>query len=134
MNAIIEQQQEVTTYSFTVFPDSLNYGGSLFGGKLLAEMDLAASNAARRMLYGTAFNGLVTAHVSEVDFIHSAHLGDIVILNVMVTRLGRSSISLQVTAISENLAGEKKKICEAGFVMVALKDGKSFTHNLTFKN
>lgn len=58
-------------FSFTVFPDALNYGGSLFGGKLLAEMDLAASNAARRLLYGTDFNGLartITPRILSISF------------------------------------------------------------------
>lgn len=40
-------------HSFIVFPEDLNYVGSLFGGKVLAEMDLTAAKAARRLLYGT---------------------------------------------------------------------------------
>lgn len=117
-------------YSFTVFPDMLNYGGTLFGGKLLAEMDLAASNTARRLLYGTQFNGLVTAHVSEVDFLMPAHLGDIVSLSTRVVRVGRTSLTIQVSALREDLTGEEKQVCQALFVMVAMCDGIPFGHGL----
>ncbi|MBO6515751.1 MAG: acyl-CoA thioesterase, partial [Bacteroidia bacterium] len=110
------------------FPDALNYAGTLFGGKLLAEMDLAAANSARRLLYGTKFDGLVTAHLSEVDFVNPAFLGDIVELRTRVSRLGKSSITLRVSAHSESLVGDRTHICEASFVMVALKDGKPFDH------
>lgn len=115
-------------YNFTVFPDNLNYAGTLFGGKLLAEMDLAAANSARRLLYGTAFNGMVTVHLSEVDFINPAHLGDIIQLSTFIVKLGNSSITVGVRAESENMEGSKQIICTAQFVMVALKDGKPFNH------
>ncbi len=115
-------------YNFTVFPDNLNYAGTLFGGKLLAEMDLAAANSARRLLYGTAFNGMVTVHLSEVDFINPAYLGDIIQLGTSIVKLGNSSITIGVRAESENMEGTKQLICKAQFVMVALKDGKPYSH------
>lgn len=128
----IEKPKEITEvdniYTFTVFPDNLNYGGTLFGGKLLAEMDSAAANSGRRLMYDTACNGMVTAHLSEVDFLNPAHLGDIVELNTTIVSLGRTSITIKVVASSENLIGEKRLICKAQFVMVALRDGKPYPH------
>ncbi len=91
-------------------------------------MDLAAANSARRLLYGTEFNGSVTAHLSEVDFIQPAHLGDFVELETRVTKLGNSSITLCVSVHSENLAGQTQPICKANFIMVALRDGKPYSH------
>lgn len=126
-----QNRLEKNTYSFTVFPDALNYAGTLFGGKLLAEMDLAAANSARRMLYGTEMDGLVTAHVSEVDFITPAHLGDIVELRTEIVKCGTSSITLGVSAYRENLSGARHPICQAHFVMVAMKLGKPFAHGIT---
>lgn len=115
-------------FSFTVFPDDLNYAGTLFGGKLLAEMDLAAANTGRKMLYGTDCNGLVTAHLSEVDFIAPANLGDIIRLETEITELGRSSISIVVNVSKEDLRGEINQICKGRFVLVALKDGVASPH------
>ncbi len=117
-----------SSYTFTVFPDDLNYAGTLFGGKLLAEMDLAASNSARRILYNTQCNGLVTAHLGEVDFLNPAYLGDIIELKTQIIKTGKSSIQVEVKAQSENLQVEKKKICQTLFIMVALKDGQPYPH------
>lgn len=128
----VEKKQKVldvqNIYTFTVFPDSLNYGGTLFGGKLLAEMDSAAANSGRRLMYDTECNGMVTAHLSEVDFLNPAHLGDIVELNTTIVKMGRTSVTIKVVAKSENLMGEKRLICKAQFVMVGLKDGTPYPH------
>lgn len=116
-------------FTFTVFPDYLNWSGTLFGGKLLAELDSAAANCARKILYGTSCNGLVTATLHKVDFKAPAHLGDIVEMQTTITDLGRSSISVSVIANKEQKDGTRLEICQASFVFVALKDGKPFPHN-----
>lgn len=125
-------QKKKHSYSFTVFPDNLNYAGTLFGGKLLSEMDLAASNAARKLLYDTDCNGLVTAHISEVDFLSSAYLGDIVEFESEISHLGRSSIKVRIEVGTEDINGIEKRICTAQFVFVALKDGQPYPHYKTF--
>lgn len=115
-------------HTFTVFPDMLNYSGTLFGGKLLSEMDVAASNAARKMLYNTPCNGLVTAHLGEVNFTSPGLLGDIVELKCLVTHLGNSSITIEVQVAKEDQYGHRDGICNAKFVFVALRDGKPYPH------
>lgn len=117
-------------YSFTVFPDDLNYGGTLFGGKLLAEMDIAASNAARRMTYNSGCDVVVTAKVSEVNFMVPAVLGDIVELETSVFEVGRTSITIDVRATREDILGKVSVICEASFVFVAMKDKRPFAHGV----
>jgi len=119
------QQQ---TFTFTVFPDHLNWSGTLFGGKLLAEMDSAAANCARRMLYGTECNGLVTASLDRVDFKAPAHLGDIIEMHTCITETGRTSMTVEVQVIKEDKTGNRAEICYARFVFVALKDGKPHPH------
>lgn len=49
-------EPKTTLHTFTVFPENLNYGGTLFGGKVLAEMDIAAVNTARRVLYNLDYD------------------------------------------------------------------------------
>ena len=135
MNANLSlSHARVDNYTFTVFPDDLNYAGTLFGGKLLAEMDLAASNSARRMLYDSDCNGLVTAKLGEVNFLHPAYLGDIITLETRITQAGRSSVSVEVKAGSESIKGEQKLICTAHFVMVALKEGRPHPHHKTISH
>lgn len=117
-------------HTFTVFPDSLNYSGSLFGGKLLAEMDLAASNAARKLLYGSRCDGLVTAHVSAVDFKKPGYLGDIIDICTKIESLGTTSIVTLVEVSKEDTYGNNASICSARFVFVALRNGKPYPHGL----
>lgn len=117
-----------TTHSFMVFPEDMNYAGTLFGGKILAEMDKAAAKAARRILYGTNCEGAVTVSLDKVDFIAPAHLGDIIELTARINRLGRTSIEIHVHVSKENHLGSVETICQATFVFVSLKEGKPFPH------
>ena len=117
-------------HSFTVFPENLNYAGTLFGGKLLAEIDTATSNAARRMLYHTDSDNLVTAK-GEIDFKTPGKLGDIIEINCHVADIGRTSITIVANVMKEARTGKRGVLCTATFVFVALKDGQPFPHNLS---
>jgi acyl-CoA hydrolase len=119
-------------HTFTVFPEDLNYMGTLFGGKALAEMDLAASNTARRLLYGTGCEGVVTASLDRVDFKKSAYLGDIIEMHTEVTRLGKTSIDVKVDVHREDNTGRIETICEAHFTFVAFREGKPYPHRCSF--
>ena len=123
-----------TTHSFIVFPEDLNYAGTLFGGKVLAEMDLTAAKAARRILYSTPCDGAVTASLHQVDFKSPALLGDIIELTATIVRLGRTSIEIYVHVEKENQRGEVATICDATFVFVSIKDGKPFPHECLLVN
>src|SRR5947207_3034178 len=113
-----------TFHSFMVFPEDMNYAGTLFGGKVLAEMDRAALKAARRALYGTGCDGAVTVSLDKVDFKKPAHLGDIIELEANIKRMGRTSIEIYVHVSKENHDGDVETICDATFVFVSLKNGK----------
>lgn len=115
-------------HTFTVFPEDLNYAGSLFGGKLLAEMDIAAIKAVRRMLYSTKCDGAVTASLDKVDFKAAAKLGDIIELRSMIVRLGTSSIDVEVEVKRESEKGLIESICNAKFTFVSLRKGKAYPH------
>ena len=115
-------------HSFIVFPDDLNYAGTLFGGKVLAEMDLTAAKATRRLLYGTDCDGAVTASLDKVDFKKPAHLGDIIELKASILHLGRTSIKIYVHVSKENQTGEIETICDATFIFVSLKQGVPHPH------
>lgn len=123
-----------TKHSFIVFPEDINYAGTLFGGKVLAEMDLTALKAARRILYGTECDGAVTVSLDKVDFISPAHLGDIIELSAFVRNLGRTSIEIYVHVARENHLGEVSVICDATFVFVAVKDARPHPHNCLLLN
>jgi acyl-CoA hydrolase len=124
----------MATHSFTVFPSDLNYAGSLFGGTVMQHMDLAAVKVVRRALYGTGADGCVTASVDRIDFKKPGYLGDLIIMKSEIKSLGRSSIQVRIKVERESTKGEIEEICTANFTFVAIKDKKSFQHNLNFEN
>ena len=124
-----ELKNVAAIHSFTVFPEDLNYKGSLFGGKILAEIDIAGLKPVRRMLYSTDCDNLVTARFDRVDFLKPAKLGDIVELTATIYKLGRTSINVSVHVTKEDEFGAIEKICDASLVFVSLKDGKPHPHN-----
>lgn len=124
-----ELKNVTAIHSFTVFPEDLNYKGSLFGGKILSEIDIAGLKPVRRMLYNTGCDNLVTARFDRVDFLKPAKLGDIVELTATICKLGRTSINVSVHVTKEDEFGNIEKICDAQLVFVSLKDGKPHPHN-----
>lgn len=119
-------------HSFTVFPQDLNYANSLFGGKVMAEMDIAGVKVVRRALYGTGADGCVTASVDRIDFKKPAVLGDLITMVAEIKALGKSSIQVRITVTRESVTGEVDDVCAANFTFVAIKDKKPFHHGLSF--
>ena len=100
-----------------VFPDHTNHLGTLFGGQALAWMDKAAFLAAARYSRRT----VVTAHSDQVDFKLPIRVGEMVEIVARVVDVGRSSMTVQVELIAEDLHSGERKLCTRGhFVMVAL--------------
>lgn len=120
-------------HSFTVFPQDLNYANSLFGGKVMAEMDIAGVKVVRRALYGTGASGCVTASVDRIDFKKPAFLGDLITMVAEIKAIGKSSLQVRITVTRESTMGEVDDICAANFTFVAMKDKKPFQHGLTFE-
>lgn len=123
------------TSSFNVFPTDLNHGNTLFGGKMLSEIDCEAAKVARSVIFGTGANGAVTASFEKIDFLNPAHQGDLVILEADVLSFGKSSMRIQVDCYVWNGPNKENwvKICTAQSTFVALKDGKPFAHNQTLE-
>ena len=97
-------------HSFTVFPQDLNYADSLFGGKVMAEMDIAGVKVVRRALYGTGADGCVTASVDRIDFKKPAFLGDLITMVAEIKAIGKSSLQVRITVTRESIMGDKKFI------------------------
>lgn len=74
-----------------VKPEDLNQHGALFGGRLLQWVDEEAAIVAITQL-GTT--GVVTRHMSEIDFLAKAEAGDLLELNYEVKGFGRTSLAL----------------------------------------
>jgi len=133
---IVDKTQKnrlTAVHSFTVFPQDLNYADTLFGGKVMAEMDIAGVKVVRRALYGTGADGAVTACVDRIDFKKPAFLGDLITMIAEIKTLGKSSIQTKISVSRETTMGVIEDICAANFTFVAMKDKKSFPHGLSFE-
>ena len=102
-----------------VFPDHTNHLGTLFGGTALAWMDKAAFLAAARYSRRT----VVTARSDQVDFKLPIRIGEMVETVGRVVEVGRSSMTVQVELIAEDLHSGERKLCtRSTFVMIALDE------------
>lgn len=102
-----------------VFPNMTNHVGTLFGGQGLAWMDKAAFLVAARYSRRT----VVTARSEQVDFKQPIRIGQMVETVATITKVGRSSINVEVELITEDLHSGERALCTRGhFVMIALDD------------
>ena len=121
-------------HSFTVFPNDLNFVGTLFVGNLLAEMDIAAAKLARRLVYNNSnVDGCVTVS-SDAEFIKPAFQGDIIKMVVKLKTIGRSSLGMRIQVEREDLRGYVELIATGNFTFVSVKDKKSTPHGVSFND
>jgi acyl-CoA thioesterase YciA len=100
-------------------PADTNPAGDIFGGWIMALMDLAAGTAAAARAQGRT----ATASVSHLNFLRPVKVGDVVCVYTKVIRVGRTSISLAVEAwaLPRGL-GDRHRVTAAEFVMVAVDE------------
>jgi acyl-CoA hydrolase len=102
-----------------VMPGQTNAPGILFGGVVLAWMDVAAGVAAIRHSGGAT----VTASIDRVDFLQPIRLGDIVVLRAQVNWTGRTSMEIGVRVDTEHpKTGERRYTTKAYLTFVAVDD------------
>lgn len=101
-------------------PADTNPAGDIFGGWLMSQMDLAAGNLAALTPRGRA----VTIAVDGMRFHQPVKVGDEVSLFARLTRRGRTSMHIHVTAWRRGCEQQtSEKVTSATFVFVAL-DGE----------
>jgi acyl-CoA hydrolase len=100
-----------------VLPNDTNTLGNLFGGQLLAWMDLIASVSAHRHCKRV----VVTASVNNVSFQKPIAHGSIVTLEAKVSRAFTSSMEVFVDVYVEDyVTGAREKCNEAIYTFVAV--------------
>ena len=100
-------------------PADTNPAGDIFGGWLMAQMDLAAGNMAARIARGRA----ATIAVEDIQFLRPVRVGDEVTLYADLESVGRTSMKIHVEAWRRPRdSDETEKVTEAGFTFVALDE------------
>ena len=116
-------EQVTARFSQLVMPNDLNNIGTLFGGKMVSWMDIAAAKAIQRFLRGTEAVGGVTKAIDEVVFSEPVFGGEWVNFDATVVSAGNTSITIKVSVRAENASGNARDVCEAIFTMVAVIKG-----------
>ena len=99
-----------------VRPNHLNGANRLFGGILMQWIDEVAAIVAKRH----SKCNVTTASVDNLTFLHGAYQNDMVVIKGKITWVGKSSMEVCVDTYVENRQGERHRINNAHFMMVAL--------------
>ena len=104
-----------------VRPNHLNGANRLFGGILMQWIDEVAGIVAKRH----SMSNVTTASVDNLTFLHGAYQNDMIVIKGKVTWVGTSSMEVCVDTYVETLAGERDRINNAHFMMVALDENNN---------
>jgi acyl-CoA thioesterase YciA len=98
-------------------PADANPNGDIFGGWLMAQMDLAGAVAALRRARGR----VATVAVAAMQFHKPVFVGDLVSCYAEVIKVGRSSMTVKIETFVERRASRAiEKVTEATFTYVAI--------------
>jgi acyl-CoA thioesterase YciA len=103
-----------------MMPRDTNALGSIFGGAILAEIDLAAAVEAHKVHPSR----IVTVAMDKVVFKQPVQVGDLVSFFTDTIRVGRTSISVHVSVWAQRRfgGGEFVHVTEATVTMVAVDE------------
>jgi acyl-CoA thioesterase YciA len=100
-------------------PADTNPSGDIFGGWVLAQMDIAAGTVATQHAHGR----VATAALDGMSFHRPVYVGDVVSCYARVTGTGRTSMTVQVdTFARRGRTGEEVKVTSGRFTLVAIDD------------
>ena len=101
-------------------PGDTNGNGDIFGGWVMAQVDLAGSVLPARYTQGR----MATVAVNEFVFKQPVRVGDILSFFAGITRIGRTSVTVQVEVYAEHFErqGQYMKVTQALLTYVAIDD------------
>ena len=101
-------------------PADTNANGDIFGGWVMAQVDLAGSVLPARIIQGR----MATVAVNEFLFKQPVRVGDLLSFYSEVVRIGRTSITVKVEVFAERFRsqGQYTKVTEATVTYVAIDD------------
>jgi acyl-CoA thioesterase YciA len=111
--------ERVPAIKVLLLPKDTNAYGTIFGGVILSNIDLASAVEARK----AAPHRYVTKAMREVEFHAPVYLGDIVSFYTETVRIGTTSITVRVLVEAErwiDTTAEHVKVTEAEVVLVAV--------------
>jgi acyl-CoA thioesterase YciA len=117
---LIPPSDKVLVLKVIPMPADCNANGDIFGGWVMAQVDLAGSVLPARYVRGR----MATVAVNQFIFKQPVKVGDILSFFAEVTRIGNTSITVQVEVFAERYTaqGEFVKVTEASLTYVAIDE------------
>ena len=109
------------TLRVVAMPGDVNALGSVFGGWIMAQVDIAASIPAIRHAKGK----VATRAVNSFEFREPLFVGDVVSFYAHLVRIGKTSLTVDVEVYAERLrqgARQSIKVTQAQLTFVALDE------------
>ena len=116
MRPVKKVEDSRTVQQYLICPAHINHYGRLFGGQLLKWIDELAGIVAIRHCGAT----VTTAAIDNLQFHSPAYSGDMIVLEGVVTAVGRSSMEIRVDTFREALNGTREMINRAYIDMVCI--------------
>jgi acyl-CoA thioesterase YciA len=101
-------------------PADCNANGDIFGGWVMAQVDLAGSVLPARVVQGR----MATVAVNEFIFKQPVRVGDILSFFSEISRIGNTSVTVRVEVYAERLRSQGRyvKVTEASLTYVAIDE------------
>ena len=116
---ILEPRGELALRTLAM-PSDANPNGDIFGGWLMAQMDIAGGITA----FSAANGRVATVAVDGFIFHLPVHLGDVLCCYADITKTGRTSMTIRVEAwvLRQRMKKARDKVTEGLFTFVAIDD------------
>ena len=101
-------------------PGDVNVNGDIFGGWVMAQVDLAGAVTAAPHAHGR----MATVAVNEFIFKQPVRVGDVLSFYGKLVRIGRTSITVKIEVYAEHIEaqGNYTKVTEASLTYVAIDE------------
>jgi acyl-CoA thioesterase YciA len=100
-------------------PADMNGNGDIFGGWVLSQMDTAGGSLAARFAKGR----VATVAITAMTFVEPIKVGDLVSIYGEVTKIGRTSITVELeTVVQRRLEDIDRRVTHGTFVFVAIDE------------
>ncbi len=100
-------------------PKDTNRNGDIFGGWLVAQMDLGSGILAAKV----AKSRVVTVAIEGMAFLQPVRVGDTVACYARVSKIGRTSMTIPVEVwVHRHMTGEEIRVTRADFIYVAVDE------------
>tara|TARA_B110000879_G_C11143502_1_gene501384 strand:- start:1669 stop:2046 length:378 start_codon:yes stop_codon:yes gene_type:complete len=113
-----KREGEITIQTLAM-PADTNANGDIFGGWLLAQMDLASGILAKKHSKGR----IVTVAIHSMSFMRPVKVGNVVTCYAKLLKQGRSSMDIQIDVwVTHHLDNDAHQVTTGLFVCVAIDE------------